>query len=78
MRIKWKIIELCDDMIEFWDRLRRKLEQIPNENEAEIVLLWNNYFPEYSDTTINLINTKIDVETVEEELIEKGILKYDT
>lgn len=75
MNIKQEIIEICDDMISFWDGLKRKIKQIPNEDTTEIVCKWNDYFPEHSNTTINLIKTKMDIELVERELIKTGVLK---
>ena len=76
MNIKKEVIKLCNDMIDFWNRLEREIQSIPNEDKAEIVRRWNNYFPENSNTTINLINTKMNIEMIEKELIEESVSKY--
>ena len=74
--IKQEIIELCHDMIIFWDRLQREIMKIPNQNKDDIVLKWKSYFPENHDVISKLILTKMNIESLERELIESGVLRY--
>jgi hypothetical protein len=77
MNIKKEILELCDEMINFWDGLQREIEQIPNENQDDVVLKWKSYFPEHSDVVSKLSWTKMHVDNLQDELIMRGVLKYE-
>ncbi len=69
MSIKRQIIELCNDMIIFWDGLEREIMKIPNQNEADIVYMWQEYFREHGDIVGTFSATKNSVNEVKEELI---------
>ena len=77
MSIKQEIMELCNDMIIFWDGLEREMMKIPNQNQDDIVLKWKSYFPEHHDAISKLIFVKMHIEELERELIEKGVLRYE-
>lgn len=77
MNIKQEIIELCNDMIIFWDGLEREMMKIQNQNQDDIVLKWKSYFPEHYDTISKLTFAKMHIDNLERELIEKGVLRYE-
>lgn len=74
--IKQKIIELCGYMIGFWDGLSKEIEQIPNEDKAEIVYRWYRYFEE-SCSSVKFSETKIIIDKVKRDLIMSGELRYE-
>jgi hypothetical protein len=71
--IKQKIIELCGYMIGFWDGLSKEIEQIPNEDKAEIVYRWYRYFEE-SCSSVKFSETKRIIDEAKEDLIMSGEL----
>ena len=75
--IKREIIELCNDMIVFWDGLQREVEKIPNRNQEDIVLKWKKYFPEHNDAIGKLSLAKMHIDRLEREFIERGVLIYE-
>ena len=77
MGIKRQILELCNDMIMFWDGLEREIMKIPNQNEADIVYMWQEYFHEHGDIVGTLGATKRSVNEVKKDLVMKGELKYE-
>ena len=77
MGIKQKIIELCDNMIAFWQQLKKEVEVISSEDNAELVCKWYDYFQEHSDTVGKLSETKLSIKEVERQLIIKRELKYE-
>lgn len=77
MDIKQEIIELCNAMNIFWDGFQKEIEQIPNENQDDIVLKWKSYFPEHHDAISKLTFAKMHIDNLERELIEHGVLRYE-
>lgn len=77
MNIKRKIIELCDNMIVFWEQFKREIEIIPDEDNAELVCKWYDYFQEHGDTIGKLSETKWSIKKIERQLIMKQELKYE-
>lgn len=77
MDIKRKIIELCDNMVVFWQQFKAEVETIPDGDNAELVCKWYNYFREHGDTVGKLSETKWNVKEVERQLIMKRELKYE-
>ena len=75
--IKQEIIELCNDMITFWDGLQREVEKIPNRNQEDVVLKWKSYFPEHHDAISKLSFAKMHIDRLEKEFIERGVLRYE-
>ena len=76
MNIKQKIIETCDVMIDFWEKFKTEIEAIPNENEVDVICKWHDYYQMNSDAISDLIITRMRIDEVEKNLIEKGKLKY--
>lgn len=77
MNIKQEVIELCNDMIIFWDGLQREIKKIPNQNQEDIVLKWKSYFPEHKDVISKLSFAKMHIDSLEREFIERGVLRYE-
>ena len=77
MNIKQKIIELCDEMIIFWNQLKKKVESIPDEDNAELVCEWYNYFKEHADSIGKFSYTKLRIKEIERQLIMEQELKYE-
>lgn len=77
INIKREIIELCNDMIVFWDGLQKEVEKIPNQNQDDIVLKWKEYFPEHHDVISKLSFAKMHIDNLERELVERGALVYE-
>lgn len=77
MNIKQKIIELCDSMIVFWQQFKTEMEAIPDEDNAELVCKWYDYFQEHGDTVGKLSETKCNIKEIERQLIMKQELKYE-
>lgn len=77
MNIKEKIIRLCDNMISFWQKLKKEIETIQSDDNLELICKWYDYFEKNADTVGNLSETKWIIEDAERELIMKGELKYE-
>ena len=77
INIKQEVIELCNDMIIFWNGLQKEVEKIPDQNKDDIVIKWKSYFPENRDAISKLVVTKMHIEAIKEELIEHGLLRYE-
>lgn len=77
MNVKQQIIELCDGMAVFWEQLKNEIESVPNEDSAELVCKWHNYFEEHGDAISKLSETKYNVTQLEKHLITQGELKYE-
>lgn len=77
MDIKQKIIGLCDNMVVFWQQFKTEVKAIPDEDNAELVCKWYDYFREHGDTVEKLSETKWNVKEVERQLIMKRELKYE-
>lgn len=75
--IKQEIIELCNDMIIFWDGLQKEIMKIPNRTQEDVVLKWKSYFPEHKDIISKLSWAKVHIDRLEREFIECGVLKYE-
>ena len=73
--IKQEVTELCNDMIIFWEGLQREIEKIPNQED--VVLKWKRYFPEHRDVISKLSFTKMHIDKLEREFIERGVLIYE-
>ena len=71
--IKQEIIKLCGYMIGFWDGLSKEIEQIPNEDKAEIVYRWYRYFEE-SCSSVKFSGTKRIIDEAKRDLIMSGEL----
>lgn len=76
MDIKQEIIELCDDMVAFWEQFKAEMEAIPSKDEADIILKWHDYFQEHSDVVARLSMTKRNINEIEKSLIMEGKLEY--
>ena len=77
MNIKQKVIELCDSMIAFWQQFKTEVEAIPDEDNAELVCKWYDYFQEHRDAAGKLSETKYRVKEIERQLVMKHELKYE-
>lgn len=76
MDIMQEIIELCDDMVVFWEQFKAEVEAIPSEDEADLVLKWHDYFQTNSAVVANLSMTKRNIDELERSLIMNGELEY--
>lgn len=77
MDIKQDILNVCDDMIFLWDQLKAEIEAIPDEDVADIVCRWQDYFQEHADIIANFSMVKRNVEEVKQTLLMEGELKYE-
>ena len=78
MDIKQDILNVCDAMIFLWDQLKAEIEAIPDEDVADIVCRWQDYFQEHADIIANFSMVKRDVEEVKRTLLIEGELDYET
>lgn len=78
MDIKQDILNVCDDMIFLWDQLKAEIEAIPDEDVADIVCRWQDYFQEHADIIANFSMVKKDIEEVKRTLLMDGELDYET
>ena len=78
MDIKQDILNVCDDMIFLWDQLKAETEAIPDEDVADIVCRWQDYFQEHADIITNFSTVKRNVEEVKRTLLMEGKLDYET
>ena len=76
MNIKKEILKVCNSMVAFWDTFEREISAIPNEDEAEIICRWHNYFQEHSDVVTDLSMLKHDIDELEKSLFMDGKLQY--
>lgn len=69
MDIKQNIIELCDEMMTFWQNLKEKMESISKEDKATVVCEWSNYFIDNSHTIGKLSEVKMNVDQIKEKMV---------
>lgn len=77
INIKQEIIDLCDISIEFWQQFKKEISAIADDDKAELVLKWKNYFVEHNEFALKLTETKLYAEAITENLIEQGILELE-
>ena len=77
INIKQEIIDLCDDFVEFWMQFKEEINAIADDDKAELILKWKNYFVDHNRTIAKLIETKLHAEGIERVLIEKGELQLE-
>ena len=77
INIKQEIMSLCDDFVVFWNQFKEEINSIEDNDKAELILKWENYFVEHNRTTLKLIETKLHAEGIKEVLIEKGELQLE-
>lgn len=77
INIKQEIIDLCDDFIEFWTQFKEEINAIADDDKAELILKWENYFVDHNRTIAKLIKTKLHAEGIAQVLIEKGELQWE-
>lgn len=65
MDIKQKIIELCNDMIIFWQDLKKNMESMTNGDESTIVCKWHSHFTEHFHAIGKLSDTKRDIDEID-------------
>ena len=73
--IKNHIIETCDKFNTFWLQLKNNI--INTENNADIVVLWHDYFNKNTDALDSLVETKLLIEELKDKLITKGEIYYE-
>lgn len=73
--IKNHIIETCDKFNTFWSQLKNNI--INTENNADIVVLWHDYFNKNADALDSLVETKLLIEELKDKLIIKGEIYYE-
>lgn len=62
MDIRQELIELCVDMVGFWEQLKKEVELIPEIDRDKVVHKWNTYFKDHVESVDKLINTKMHIE----------------
>ena len=77
MNVKEKLIELCDNMIYFWQQLKKEIETIQRDDHLELDCKWYDHFEKNGDVVGNLSETKELIENVQVKLIMNGDLKYE-
>lgn len=65
LNMKQDIMELCNDMSEFFVQLGNKMELIPEENIADIVFQFEDYFSEHRDVIGRFSEIKNKVREIE-------------
>lgn len=71
--IKQDIIELCDNYIEFWKRLKEEIELIPQNDNTQLISKWKNYFVNHKETARKFGIVKTRAEIIETNLIDRII-----
>ena len=77
INIKQEIMDLCDISIEFWKQFKKEISDIADNNKADLILKWKNYFVEHNEFALELSRTKMHAEMIEEDLIEQGVLELE-
>ena len=77
INIKHEIMDLCDDFVVFWGQFKEEINAIAEDDKAELILKWKNYFVEHNRTTLKFIETKLHAEGIERVLIENGELQLE-
>lgn len=77
MNIRQELIELCDSQIDFWSKFKRETEEISDADVVNIVLEWRSFFKDNVGAIEKLIDTRMHMEQVENELIIKQELFYE-
>lgn len=77
INIKQEIMSLCDDFVVFWNQFKEEINSIEDNDKAELILKWENYFVEHNRTTLKLIETKLHAEGIKKVLIEKDELQLE-
>ena len=76
MDIKQDILNVCDDMIFLWDQLKAEMEALPDEDVADVICKWQDYFEENANIITNFSMTKRNIEEIKQSLVMNGKLKY--
>ena len=74
INIKKEIFDLCDASVEFWVRFKEEINAVPDDDEAELVLKWENFFAEHPEMFTKLTGTKLHIEQITKDLIMQGAL----
>ena len=74
INIKQEIMNLCDDFVVFWKQFKEEIDSIADDDKAELILKWKNYFVEHNGTTLKFIETNLHAKDIQQVLIEKGEL----
>lgn len=75
-KMKADIVTLCDDFIAFWQQFKQEVDQFDTIEEADIVLLWYDYFEKNSYIVTELACVKNYIDTVKENLYNTGKLNF--
>ena len=70
MDIRQELIELCVDMVGFWEQLKNEVELIPETKLDEVVHKWNTYFKDHVESVYKLTSAKEHIEEYEAEQYE--------
>lgn len=77
VNIKQKIINLCNNFVTFWEQLREETNAIDDDNIENLISEWNNYFVKHRQVTLQLIETNLDIEAINEALIKDCKIKLE-
>lgn len=69
MDVKQNVIELCDEMINFWQNLKEKIEYISKEDKTTLVCEWSNHFIDNSHTIGKLTEVKTNIDQIKEKMV---------
>lgn len=74
INIKQEIMDLCDNFVMFWKQFKEEIDSIADDDKAELILKWKNYFVEHNETTLKFIETNLHAKGIQRVLIENGEL----
>ena len=72
--MKKQIIEMCNSLIIFLDDLKTLMMEIPDENKADIVYEFYNYFEDHKEPLKELYRTINILRKAKNELVMRGEL----
>ena len=77
INVKQEIIELCDAQINLWELLKEKINSISDNDKAELVLTWKNFFNDHTEAVQKLSDVREYTNEITKELIMTGELHLE-
>ena len=62
MTIKQELLELCQVQAAFWEKFRKEVELISDEDDISVIEKWNSFFKDNVEAVHKLTDTKMSIE----------------
>ena len=73
--IKQELLELCQVQVAFWEKFRKEVELISDEDDINVIEKWNSFFKDNVEAVHKLIDKKMSIEHKDvQEKIKQGLI----